>query len=76
MNGSGNQMIKKNNEEIKNMNRSGQYYDDCIDETECFLGTNSEFFRFEKAPCHIELCSASVKNNNVDEIIEFVEKHY
>ncbi|SPJ11654.1 signal recognition particle receptor, beta subunit [Plasmodium sp. DRC-Itaito] len=73
------QVIKEDLEreiEILKMSKYNNLDDDCIDETECFLGANSEFFRFEKAPCPIELCSASVKNNNVDEIIEFIEKHY
>ncbi|SCQ17269.1 signal recognition particle receptor, beta subunit, putative [Plasmodium ovale] len=73
------QVIKEDLEreiEILKMSKYNSLDDDCNDETECFLGANSEFFRFEKAPCHVEICSASVKNNNTEEIVELIEKFY
>ncbi|SCM25754.1 signal recognition particle, beta subunit, putative [Plasmodium chabaudi adami] len=62
--------------EILKMSKYNSLEDDMNDETESFLGVNSEFFRFERAPIHVEICSASIKNNNVDEVIELIGKYY
>ncbi|CRH02884.1 signal recognition particle receptor, beta subunit, putative [Plasmodium relictum] len=73
------QVIKEDLEreiEILKMSKYNSLEEDDNDEIENLLGTNSEFFRFEKAPCHIEICSASVKNDCIEEIIEFIEKHF
>ncbi|CAG9472540.1 signal recognition particle receptor, beta subunit, putative [Plasmodium vivax] len=73
------QVIKEDLEreiEILKMSKYNSLDDDYNDETECFLGTNSEFFRFEKAPCHTEICSGSVKNSNIEEVVELLQKFY
>eukprot|EP00366_Plasmodium_knowlesi_P005043 XP_002262541.1 hypothetical protein, conserved in Plasmodium species [Plasmodium knowlesi strain H] len=76
------QVIKEDLEreiEILKMSKYNSLDDDYNDETECLMGTNSEFFRFEKAPCHTvstEICSGSVKNNNIEEVVELVKKFY
>ncbi|KJP87616.1 hypothetical protein AK88_02784 [Plasmodium fragile] len=62
--------------EILKMSKYNSLDDDYNEETEFLLGTNSEFFRFEKAPCHTEICSGSVKNNNIDEVVELIKKFY
>ncbi|SCP03739.1 signal recognition particle receptor, beta subunit, putative [Plasmodium malariae] len=73
------QVIKEDLEreiEILKMSKYNSLDDEDNEETECFVGANSEFFRFEKAPCHTEICSASVKNNNIEELLELIEKYY
>ncbi|GAW83831.1 hypothetical protein, conserved [Plasmodium gonderi] len=76
------QVIKEDLEreiEILKMSKYNSLDDDYNDETECFLGANSEFFRFERAPCHTvstEICSGSVKNNNIEEVVELIQKFY
>lgn len=76
------QVIKKNLEqeiEILKISRNTMLDEeekDYDNQEEEYWKTSSDFFKFEMTPCEIEICSASVKNGNVDEIMDFVDKFF
>lgn len=74
------QVIKEDLEkeiEILKMSKSVAMDEDEEEEgKEDLLGSNTEFFRFDLTPCEIKICSASVKDNYIEEITHFLHAHF